>query len=127
MAKEIDAFSMFDDILPDKQEPSVQVLYEYEQHYMDLIRRYKEEILFIENILKNYRAEQVNFFKEQIPAINQKLNIEHINTEMKKLWLKRLEENMNRSFNISEQLITNYTTKKISEFKEAVNEKLHGM
>ena len=127
MNKREDAFSIFEDVIPSKQEPTIQVLYDYEKHYMDLVRRYKEEILFIENILKNYRAEQVNFFKEQIPAINQKLNIEHINTEMKKLWLKRLEENMNRSFNISEQLITNYTTKKISEFKEAVNEILHGM
>lgn len=127
MSKEIDAFSMFDDILPDKQEPSVQVLYEYEQHYMDLIRQYKPEINFIEKLLKNYREEQINFFEKQMPAIYQKLTIECIDSDMKKLWLKRLEENMSRSFAISEQLITNYTTKKISEFKEAVNEKLHGM
>lgn len=127
MNKREDAFSIFEDVTPSKQEPTIQVLYDYEKHYMNLVRRYKEEILFMENMLKDYRTEQVNFFKEQIPSINQKLNIEHIDAEMKELWLKRLEENMNRSFAISEQLITNYTTKKISEFKEAVNEKLHGM
>ena len=71
MSKEIDAFSMFDDVLPDKQEPSVQVLYEYEQHYMDLIRQYKSEIKFIEDMLKDYREEQINFFEKQMPAIYQ--------------------------------------------------------
>lgn len=33
-----DAFSMFEDISPRKQEPTLQVLYDYEKHYMELIR-----------------------------------------------------------------------------------------
>ena len=51
MNKREDAFSIFEDVIPSKQEPTIQVLYDYEKHYMDLVRRYKEEILFIENIV----------------------------------------------------------------------------
>ncbi|WP_303692006.1 hypothetical protein [Megamonas hypermegale] len=120
-------FDVFEDVSPQKQDTNIQTLYDYEKHYMELVKRYKDEINFIENLLKNYRDEQINFFEKQMPAIYQKLTVERIDSDMKKLWLKRLEENMSRSFSISEQLITNYTTKKISEFKEAVNEKLHGM
>lgn len=122
-----DAFSMFEDISPRKQEPTLQVLYDYEKHYMELIRQHKNEIIFIENMLKDYRQENINFFNNQLSRISQKLDAEHINKDMKNAWLKRLEENMNRSFAISEKLITDYTTKKLDEFKTIANEKLRSI
>ena len=122
-----DAFSMFEDISPRKQEPTLQVLYDYEKHYMELIRQYKNEIVFIENMLKDYRQENIDFFNNQLSKISQKLDAEHIDKDMKNAWLKRLEENMNRSFAISEKLITDYTTKKLDEFKTIANEKLRSI
>lgn len=122
-----DAFSMFEDISPRKQEPTLQVLYDYEKHYMELIRQHKNEIIFIENMLKDYRQENIDFFNNQLSRISQKLDAEHINKDMKNAWLKRLEENMNRSFAISEKLITDYTTKKLDEFKTIASEKLRSI
>lgn len=122
-----DAFSMFEDISPKKQEPTLQVLYDYEKHYMELIRQHKNEIVFIENMLKDYRQENIDFFNNQLSRISQKLDAEHIDKDMKNAWLKRLEENMNRSFAISEKLITDYTTKKLDEFKTIANEKLRSI
>lgn len=122
-----DAFSIFEDISPRKQEPTLQVLYDYEKHYMELIRQHKNEIIFIENMLKDYRQENIDFFNNQLSRISQKLDAEHINKDMKNAWLKRLEENMNRSFAISEKLITDYTTKKLDEFKTIANEKLRSI
>ena len=122
-----DAFSMFEDISPRKQEPTLQVLYDYEKHYMELIRQHKNEIVFIENMLKDYRQENIDFFNNQLSKISQKLYAEHIDKDMKNAWLKRLEENMNRSFAISEKLITDYTTKKLDEFKTIANEKLRSI
>ena len=122
-----DAFSMFEDISPRKQEPTLQVLYDYEKHYMELIRQHKNEIVFIENMLKDYRQENIDFFNNQLSKISQKLDAEHIDKDMKNACLKRLEENMNRSFAISEKLITDYTTKKLDEFKTIANEKLRSI
>lgn len=122
-----DAFSMFEDISPRKQEPTLQALYDYEKHYMELIRQHKNEIVFIENMLKDYRQENIDFFNNQLSKISQKLDAEHINKDMKNAWLKRLEENMNRSFAISEKLITDYTTKKLDEFKTIASEKLRSI
>lgn len=122
-----DAFSMFEDISPRKQEPTLQALYDYEKHYMELIRQHKNEIVFIENMLKDYRQENIDFFNNQLSKISQKLDAEHIDKDMKNAWLKRLEENMNRSFAISEKLITDYTTKKLDEFKTIANEKLRSI
>lgn len=122
-----DAFSMFEDISPKKQEPTLQVLYDYEKHYMELIKQHKNEIVFIENMLKDYRQKNIDFFNNQLSRISQKLDAEHIDKDMKNAWLKRLEENMNRSFAISEKLITDYTTKKLDEFKTIANEKLRSI
>ena len=122
-----DAFSIFEDISPKKQEPTLQVLYDYEKHYMELIKQHKNEIVFIENMLKDYRQENIDFFNNQLSRISQKLDAEHIDKDMKNACLKRLEENMNRSFAISEKLITDYTTKKLDEFKTIANEKLRSI
>lgn len=120
-----DAFK--EDVPKARQNITIQTLYEYEKHYMKLVEEYKDEISFIENMLSDYRQEQVKFFKEDIPAIHKKFQEEHVDENMEDIWLKRLADNMERSFSISEKLITNYSTKKIEEFKEAVNEKLHSL
>ena len=82
-----DAFSMFEDISPRKQEPTLQVLYDFEKHYMELIRQHKNEIVFIENMLKDYRQENIDFFNNQLSKISQKLDAEHIDKDMKNAWL----------------------------------------
>lgn len=127
MKKKENVFDVFNDISPIKQEPTLQVLYDYEKHYMELIKQHKDEIEFIEKILKDYRQENIDFFNNQLSKISQKLDAEHIDKDMKNAWLKRLEENMNRSFAISEKLITDYTTKKLDEFKNKINEKLRSI
>ncbi len=127
MEDRVDAFSAFEDISPKKQNITLQALYDYEKHYMELIQRYRNEIEFIENMLKDYRKEQVGFFADQMPMISAKLDEEAIDKNVKTEWLNHLTENMNRSFAISEKVITNYTTKKLDEFKTAINEKLRDL
>lgn len=126
--KSDNCFREFDDISPRKKEPAIQVLYEYEKHYLDLLRKYSSEIQFIENMLKEFREEQTKFYEKTLPQITKKLNEDSgIDNEIKKVWIKRLSENVDRSFNMSETLINDYTTKKIDEFKTAVNEKLKSL
>ena len=33
-------FDVFEDVSPKRKDPTIQVLYDYEKHYMELIRRY---------------------------------------------------------------------------------------
>lgn len=118
-------FREFDDVSNKKKHPTIQVLYDYEKHYMELLRKYGPEISMINNMLKDFRKEQEIFYKETLPNIIIKLNQdEGIDEEMKNLWLKRLTENIERSFLLSETLINDYTTKNINEFKIAINDKL---
>lgn len=119
-------FDEFKDISPRKKDPSIQVLYDYEKHYMELIRKYSTEIKFIADMLSDFRKEQEQFYNETLPKIKEKLSQDSVGVdeEMKKVWLKRLTMNIDRSFGLSETLINGYATKSIEEFKAAVNEKL---
>lgn len=125
MSDKESAFGVFEDISPRKQDKNIQVLYEYEKHYMELIGKYSEEISFVETQLKDYRAEQTAFYKDDMPAILEKLNSNPVDEGIKREWLRRLADNMDRSFTISEKVLTNYTTKKLDEFKAEVNKRLH--
>ena len=118
-------FDEFDDISPKRKEPSIQVLFDYEKHYMELVRKYSSEISMIANMLRDLRNEQKEFYDKKFPQISAKLKQDKcIDDEMRNVWLNRLATNMENSFRLSEALITDYVTKSIDEFKIAVNEKL---
>lgn len=118
-------FREFDDISPKKKEPSIQVLFDYEKHYMELVKKYSPEIKMIADMLSDFRKEQEIFYKQTLIEIIEKLNQDRgIDEEMKSLWLKRLTTNIDRSFGLSETLINDYATKNIDEFKAVINERL---
>lgn len=118
-------FNEFDDVSPSKKNPSIQVLYDYEKHYMELVKKYSTEISMIEKMLCDFRHEQEEFYKDTLPQIIERLNQDSgVDHEMVEIWLQRLTTNIDRSFGLSETLINDYTTKSIDEFKTAVNEKL---
>lgn len=118
-------FDEFDDISPKRKEPSIQTLYDYEKHYMELVKKYSTEITMIAKMLSDFRDEQKEFYEEILPQVSEKLNQEEIiDNEMKKRWLIQFKANMDRSFSLTETLINNYTTKKIDEFKTIINEKI---
>lgn len=124
--KKGNCFDEFKDVSPRKKDPTIQVLYDYEKHYMELVRKYGNEIQFISDMLQNFRKEQELFYKETLPEIKEKLSQDSagVDEEMKRVWLQRLTTNIDRSFGLSETLINGYATKSIEEFKTAVNEKL---
>lgn len=121
-------FEEFNNDAPRKKDPTIQVLFDYEKHYMDLVRKYSTEIKFIEDMLSDYRQEQIKFYTETLPELQKKLNEDPgVDEEMKRTWLCRLTANMDKSFQMSDTLINDFVTKKLQEFKDAVNEKLRGL
>ena len=114
----------FESQFPTYNEPSVKALFEYERHYLSLLRDYQQEIDFINNKLKEYREEQLAFFDEKLPSIKKKLENENIDSEVINAWIMQLVSNMNRSFSVSEKLITEFQTKKLDEFRAAVDERM---
>lgn len=116
----------FDDDSPKIKNTEIEQIYENQRHYLKLIKNYKEEIKFIYELQKNLRDEQIKFCDEIFPAISEKFekNIA-IDEEIKKMCLQDLYENMQRSFSLSDSIITAFITKKLEEFDQEVKKILN--
>ena len=94
----------------------------YEKCYMELLKRYKNEIQEIENMMRDLREERTQFYKEQLPAIQKEMEMDEVSPEIRSQWLAELQTNVERSFKISETLIDHYVTKNLEEFKTALQQ-----
>ena len=126
MSKESNVFDVFG-VKPSKQQdPTIQMLYDYEEHYMKLIKSYRHEIEFINQLHTQHEQEVKNFYQNDLPAIQRKLMSEPIDNEVRCEWLKHLEQHIHKSFEMSEHFINVLTTKKVEEFNAAIREKTLG-
>ncbi|MBR1397377.1 MAG: hypothetical protein IJ563_07580 [Selenomonadaceae bacterium] len=126
MSKESNVFDVFG-VKPSKQQdPTIQTLYDYEEHYMKLIKSYRHEIEFINQLHTQHEQEVKNFYQNDLPAIQEKLSGEPIDDEVRREWIKHLERHISKSFEMSEHFINVLTTKKVEEFNAAIREKVLG-
>jgi superoxide dismutase len=124
MAKNI--FGAFGDVPPEKKVPTLQAVYDYEKFYMDLVKKYRAEIEFINGLHVAHTQEVKKFYQQDLPAIQEKLSPEPIDEETKNEWLKHLEAHINKSFEMSEHFIETLTTKKVEEFNRAIRDRING-
>ncbi|MBR7025486.1 MAG: hypothetical protein IKI08_06195 [Selenomonadaceae bacterium] len=120
------AFDKFHRKTPERSNETAQMLYDYEKHYMELIKRYRHEIEFINGLHTTHTQEVKNFYTNDLPAIIKKLESEPIVDDVRREWLKHLERHMNNSFDMSGHFIGVLTTKKVEEFNAALREKISG-
>lgn len=113
-----DLFRQYQPINPEYKNNKLDVFCAYEEHYMGLLRNYKIEIEFIEQMLEKVREERKTFYERDFPNMIQEItgNTEFSN-EAKEKWVMEIRENMEKSFKISETLITHYVTDNLSEFR----------
>ncbi|MBR2773590.1 MAG: hypothetical protein IKD73_01210 [Selenomonadaceae bacterium] len=105
---------------------TAQMLFDYEEHYMRLVKSYRHEIEFINDLQTTHTKEVKNFYANDLPAIIKKLEAEPIADDVRREWLKHLEEHINKSFDMSGHFIGILTTKKVEEFNAALREKISG-
>ncbi len=111
---------------PNLLNPTLQMLYDCEKHYMQLVRDFEHEINFIAALHKAHRQEVTNFYNKDLPAITEKLKATPISEEVQQEWIKGLGEHMQRSFDVSQKFIDDLTTKTTEEFNSAIKEKVFG-
>ncbi|WP_303819042.1 hypothetical protein [Ruminococcus flavefaciens] len=90
----------------------------YEEAYMKLIRSYKNEIAEIQNMMCQLRQEREEFYNSKLPEIEKRIKEDEVlSNEAKEKWLTELHDNVEKSFTISEKLISHYVTSNLEEFK----------
>ena len=119
-------FDRFGGGKPRHSDTTAEMLMDYEEHYMRLVKSYHHEIEFINDLHTTHTQEVKNFYANDLPAIIKKLEAEPIADDVRREWLKHLEEHMNKSFDMSGHFIGVLTTKKVEEFNAALRDKISG-
>lgn len=123
-----DKLNCFDEIrsvsLP-KKDLSIQTMFACEKHYMELLRKYKDEINFLDEKMRQLREEQTEFRLKIVPSVRRQLEEdEGIDAQTAHTWLQHYVESMERSFTMSETLLEDFSVMKREEFTAAVRDKL---
>ena len=113
-----DLFSQYAPVNPEYKSEKLDTLVAYEEHYMKLLRNFKVEIAEIENMMSQLRQERADFYASKLPEIEKSIiDDDVLSAETKKKWIIELRGNVEKSFSISETLISHYVTSNLQEFK----------
>ena len=110
-------FDNFQKNKPRHFDTTAQMIFDYEEHYMRLVKSYRPEIEFINDLHTTHTREVKNFYENDLPTIQQKLAAEPIADDVRREWLKHLEHHMSKSFDMSGHF---------EEFNAALREKIFG-
>lgn len=116
MLKMGDIFLSYDEAPLRNSNNTMEMLMEYEKHYMRLVERHKNDISFINNLLRETRDEMQEY-TIALGEINSKLDEQNVDETVKNIWLKHINENLYRSFELSTELIEHFVTKTQEQFK----------
>lgn len=113
-----DLFGQYAPVNPEYKSEKLETLSAYEQNYMKLLRNYKAEIAEIEDMMKQLRQERTDFYESKLPKIEKTImDDEVLSEDAKHKWVMELRANVEKSFMISETLISHYVTSNLEEFK----------
>lgn len=96
----------------------LELLFEYEKHYLSLIKEYKEEIKFASSLQEDLRKERANFFSATLREVYATLQATKVGPEMESLWLGKLVSSYTESLDLSAELVRENTLSRVSELKE---------
>ncbi len=98
------------------------LLFEYEKHYLSLIKEYKEEIKFATSLQEDLRKERANFFSATLREVYATLQTTKVGPEMETMWLEKLVSSYTESLDLSAELAKERTLTRVSELKDDSNE-----
>jgi len=96
----------------------LQTLYEYEKHYLELIKEYKEEIKFANTIQEDLRKERAKFFAETLDDVSETLKKAQVDDKVASKWLEELVNSYTKSLDLSSGLIEENTLETIGKLKK---------
>lgn len=99
-------------------ERKLQILYEYEKNYLELIKEYKEEIKFAATLQEDLRKERTKFFSESLREVSKTLKEAQVDPKVASLWIKELVDSYTKSLDISSSLIEEHTLDMVGEIKQ---------
>ncbi|WP_318440531.1 nickel transporter [Photobacterium leiognathi] len=95
----------------------LEVLYNFEKNYLELVKEYKEEIKFASTLQEDLRKERSKFFSETLKEVSQTLSESQVDGDVASNWLKELVDSYTKSLDLSSSLIEEHTLDTIGKIR----------
>lgn len=82
----------------------LELLYQYEKHYLELVKSYKEEIKFANTLQEDLRRERSQFFTQTLKEVIQTMKGAEIEKNISAKWIQDLVESYTKSIDLSSDL-----------------------
>ncbi|MCZ3384887.1 nickel transporter [Kosakonia sp. SOY2] len=95
----------------------LEVLYNFEKNYLELVKAYKEEIKFASTLQEDLRKERSKFFSETLKEVSGTLSESQVDQSVASKWLKELVDSYTKSLDLSSSLIEEHTLDTIGKIR----------
>lgn len=92
----------------------LELLYQYEKHYLELIKEYKDEIKFANNLQEDLRRERSQFFAQTLKDITQTMKEVAVNKTVSDQWIQELVDSYTKSIDLSSELAKTRVTEMLN-------------
>ena len=109
-------------------EKKLDLLYNYEKNYLELVKEFKEEIKFASSIQEDIRKERSNFFAQTLKEVSATLKDSQVSDAVASRWIEELVSSYTKSLSLSGNLVDEHAIDTIGELRKGSKEeakKLH--
>lgn len=108
---------ILDEVYNERLKSQLNIYYEYEKHYLDMLKEYKEEIKFASTLQEDLRKERANFFSEKLKEVSATLKDTGVDDKVRGEWIKELVKSYTGSLDISEKLVEEHVVETFNGIK----------
>ena len=100
----------------------LQILYENEKHYLDILKEYKEEIKFAASLQADIRKEEANFFSSTLKEVCQSMKETQIDPKYQSQWIYDLVTSYTSSLRLSGRLAEEHVIDLLGDIQTEISE-----
>ena len=98
------------------------IYWEFEKHYLDVLKEYKEELKFVASMQEDLRKERAKFFGETLKVVSNTLKETQVSAEIQSRWIAELVSSYTQSLDLSDNLIQEKTAQSLENIKKEVEQ-----
>lgn len=102
----------------------LEILYNYEKNYLELVKEFKEEIKFASSIQEDLRKERAKFFAETLKEVQSTLKNSQVDSKVASNWVEELVNSYTKSLDLSGGLIEEHTLDTIGKLRQEAKQEV---
>ena len=105
----------------------LEILFEYERHYLELIKEYKEEIKFSASLQEDLRRERSQFFTQILREVSETLKNADVDSKVASQWTQDLVNSYTKSIELSSDLAKTHAIDTIGKLRESAKAEVQSL